>query len=422
MNRKLRVGVLVDLVRGPKAGGHVKCWEKFAAAAASMPEELDLTVHFSGSTESHERIADNVLYRYHSPVFSSQKFSFMLPKISDHSDLASFNPTLAEFLPSYDVVHTTDGNFCFTRTAQRLAKKRKLRMVNSIHTAAADLARLVTELTVRNIFGNNGVSTILLDKVAIDEKVAARMQARLRRHQSHCSCVFVSRPREEEDAKRVLAPERVLYLGRGVDRSLFSPNQRDRDWLMANFAIPLDRHLILYVGRMDATKNIMTLAQAIAGLIAKGHDLHLFCAGEGPERGNIQSLLGERACCPGQIDSPTLARLYASSDILAAPSEIEVFGNVVLEGLASGLPVAVAEKSGMSRVFTLEKAGVVVNGGGSDAWIASLGPLFSEPNRLAAMKHFVCENEIPRLPRWIDVLRHELFPVWKSVAAEAGHK
>lgn len=45
---RLSIGVLVDLIWGPWAGGHVKCWERLAAAAASMPRELDMTVHYLG--------------------------------------------------------------------------------------------------------------------------------------------------------------------------------------------------------------------------------------------------------------------------------------------------------------------------------------------------------------------------------------
>jgi glycosyltransferase involved in cell wall biosynthesis len=418
MRRPLRVGVLVDLIRSPKAGGHVKCWENFALAAAKMPDELELTIHFSGQAESQEKPAANVLYRHHPPVFSSQKFSFLLPKVSDHSDLASFNPTLAGYLPSYDVVHTTDGNFCFTRTAQRLAKRKNLKLVNSIHTAAADLAKLVTGLTVRKLFGDSPVERLLLSKAAIDEKIAARMRAKLRRHHAHCAYALVSRPKEEEEARRVLPPERVRYLGRGVDCSLFSPTLRDKNWLKANFAIPEERKILLYVGRIDATKNVMALTEAVAGLIAQGHDLHLFAAGEGPDRERILSRLGDRASSPGQIDASSLAKLYASADLLVAPSEIEVFGNVVLEGLASGLPVAVAEKSGMGRVFSIGEAGIIVSGGDTSAWQAAIASLFSHPQRLAAMREFVRESEIPRLAGWEEVLRRDLLPVWQAAARE----
>jgi hypothetical protein len=44
------IAVLVDLPRTPEAGGHVKWWERLAAAAAAEPDALpfDLTIYFSG--------------------------------------------------------------------------------------------------------------------------------------------------------------------------------------------------------------------------------------------------------------------------------------------------------------------------------------------------------------------------------------
>src|SRR5207249_12007193 len=46
--RPLKVGVLVDLVLTPDAGGHVKCWQRIAEAAVGCADGLDLTVHFNG--------------------------------------------------------------------------------------------------------------------------------------------------------------------------------------------------------------------------------------------------------------------------------------------------------------------------------------------------------------------------------------
>ena len=47
LGRPVKAAVLVDLARGPAAGGHVKCWERLAAASAGLEEVLDLTVFFS---------------------------------------------------------------------------------------------------------------------------------------------------------------------------------------------------------------------------------------------------------------------------------------------------------------------------------------------------------------------------------------
>src|SRR5690349_16692282 len=69
----MRVSVLVTLERHAEAGGHVKCWEKFAAAAALYPNWVDLTVHFLGEPYSVTPLAGNVRFIHHAPRFSTKR-------------------------------------------------------------------------------------------------------------------------------------------------------------------------------------------------------------------------------------------------------------------------------------------------------------------------------------------------------------
>jgi glycosyltransferase involved in cell wall biosynthesis len=85
------------------------------------------------------------------------------------------------------------------------------------------------------------------------------------------------------------------------------------------------------------------------GLVERGYDLPLLCAGEGDQRAAIEARLGPRATCPGVVAPAVLARLYAAAELFARPSRIGESANVVLEALASGLPVLVARESSMGH-------------------------------------------------------------------------
>src|SRR5258708_3571608 len=98
---RLTVGVLVDLIWSPHAGGHVKCWERLAAAALELPDRLDLTVHFIGDRRAVHRLGANVRYVLEPPVFSTERLRF-LGDIPDHTDLAPWHPRVARALPFYD--------------------------------------------------------------------------------------------------------------------------------------------------------------------------------------------------------------------------------------------------------------------------------------------------------------------------------
>ena len=72
----LKVGVLVDLGRGPHAGGHVKCWERFAEASVKINEDIDLSVHFQGSFEEIIPLGPRSRIITLKPIFSSERLFF----------------------------------------------------------------------------------------------------------------------------------------------------------------------------------------------------------------------------------------------------------------------------------------------------------------------------------------------------------
>ena len=60
------------------------------------------------------------------------------------------------------------------------------------------------------------------------------------------------------------------------------------------------------MGRLDAIKNVLVLARAVRQLLDAGVDLHLICAGQGPDRDAVTALLGDRVTCPGVLAPATL--------------------------------------------------------------------------------------------------------------------
>src|ERR1700761_501027 len=149
-SERLRVAVLVDLPRSPQSGGHVKCWERLANAAAHSNLPLDLTVYFSG-TAPDEILGPQARLRHLPPVFSTARLKF-LPYVPDHTDLAPYHPRLARELAQYDVIHTTDGFFAFTRTAERVSRARGIPLVTSFHTDTPSYTRIFTQHTIEEIF------------------------------------------------------------------------------------------------------------------------------------------------------------------------------------------------------------------------------------------------------------------------------
>jgi glycosyltransferase involved in cell wall biosynthesis len=62
----------------------------------------------------------------------------------------------------------------------------------------------------------------------------------------------------------------------------------------------------------------------------------------------------------GHRQGEELSQIYASSDILLFPSTTETFGNVVLEGLSSGIPAIVADVGGCAEIIRKSGGGIIV--------------------------------------------------------------
>ena len=129
---------------------------------------------------------------------------------------------------------------------------------------------------------------------------------------------------------------------RGVDTILFHPQRRSESlraaWLSER-ANPEEKVILLYAGRVSWEKNLRLLTAAYRSM---DHTrCHLVIVGNGPALKEAQQELAEAPVTfTGYLTGEALATAYASADIFAFPSTSETFGQVVLEAMASALPVA----------------------------------------------------------------------------------
>ncbi|HUH84934.1 MAG TPA: glycosyltransferase [Stellaceae bacterium] len=417
--RRLKVGVLVDLPLGLRAGGHVRCWERLAEAALTLPEALDITVHFMGPTERRP-LGETVRYIVEPPVFSTQRLPF-LSHVPDHTDLAPRHRRLERYLPDYDVIHTTDAYFAYARTALRLGQRLGIPIVNSVHTNTPEYARVFTAQTIERLFGTGVIARAMLQRLRVAKRVEAHMLRQLAEYQQDCAFALVSRPDQLEGARKRLGG-RAALLRRGINHVLFHPEKRNRHWLAAAYGIPVERFVVMCAGRLNRGKNVLLLADAMAALVAQGIDAQLVCAGDGEDRAAILQRLGTRATCPGNVEPPDLARLFAAADLFAFPSRIEESANVVLEALASGLPVLVARDGGMGRVVLDGETGLVLPGDNPAPWVEAAAMLAGDRARRQQMGRMARRHAERAVPSWATVLAEDLLPLWQIAAASRQAK
>ncbi len=122
---------------------------------------------------------------------------------------------------------------------------------------------------------------------------------------------------------------------RGVDLAAFHPEPRE-PW-------DLPRPIFIYVGRVAVEKNI----GAFLDLDLPGSKL---VVGDGPQRKALERAY-PNVNFAGARFGKDLAAAYAGADVFVFPSKTDTFGLVVLEALASGLPVAAYPVTGPKDII-----------------------------------------------------------------------
>ncbi|GGK22795.1 glycosyltransferase family 4 protein [Salinarimonas ramus] len=135
----------------------------------------------------------------------------------------------------------------------------------------------------------------------------------------------------------------VLRWGRGVDTTLFRP----RDTRVLDAPGPI----FLYVGRVAVEKNL----EAFLKLDLPGTKV---IVGDGPARADLERRFPQ-ARFLGARTGEALAEVYASADVFVFPSLTDTFGIVLLEALASGLPIAAYPVTGPLDVVGDSGCGVL---------------------------------------------------------------
>lgn len=184
---------------------------------------------------------------------------------------------------------------------------------------------------------------------------------------------------------RVLAPsqvmvDRLIDMGvenvhvqpLGVDLQMFHPRRRD-DHLKQELGLKPDTRLLIFAGRGSKEKNLPVLLRCMKRL---GSRYHLLLAGSHMPLqvpGNV-SIIGHFC------ETAQLARLLASADALIHAGDQETFGLIVLEAMASGIPV-VAVAAGAFTEIIAPPCGLLCEPNDPDDMASAVRQLFCDDVR-----------------------------------------
>jgi len=150
--------------------------------------------------------------------------------------------------------------------------------------------------------------------------------------------------------------DKIRIWGRGVDNEKFNPNYRSES-LIERWG-GQEKTKILFVSRLVHYKETDMLIRL--SHILRPNTL-LIITGEGPEGEKMEKESDpEKTIFMGKLVDKQLSEVYASADMFVFPSLTDTFGNVVLEAMASGLPVLAANEGGPKNIVQDGKTGYLL--------------------------------------------------------------
>eukprot|EP00892_Ulva_mutabilis_P010709 jgi/Ulvmu1/800/UM010_0174.1 len=137
---------------------------------------------------------------------------------------------------------------------------------------------------------------------------------------------------------------------RGVDTDQFNPRFRCDEMRARMTGGHPEAPLLIHVGRLGAEKNLFVLKD----MMAKLPGARLAFVGDGPSRQQLQEHFADmpEVKFMGMMKGEDLSKAYASGDVFVMPSESETLGFVVLEAMASRVPVVAVAAGGLTDIIT----------------------------------------------------------------------
>lgn len=182
---------------------------------------------------------------------------------------------------------------------------------------------------------------------------------------SSADCVVVSSEEMRDYLYEYGVNNRIEVIGNGVDTNTYKPVRelKEKESIRRKLGIPIDKKVLLNVGTVHPRKGTDLLLKAFERIAQQRDDIQLYIAGSRVDMidGSLREFhreIHDLATQAGLTDAihflglvDNVNEYMKASDVFVFPSREEGMGNVVMEAMASGLPVVVTPYLGFPKVF-----------------------------------------------------------------------
>lgn len=242
------------------------------------------------------------------------------------------------------------------------------------------------------------------------------------RPHNHRKIVAISNRVRNELVNRLgVDPKRVDVVYSGVDLERFHPDgrKRYRKALRANYGVPKDARVILFLGTGYRRKGLDVALKAFARIALD--ECRLMVTGKDTSESEYRQLaatlgIANRVIFCGPTREPE--KYYAAADIFILPTRYEPFGQVCLEAMAAGLPVITTEISGAAEIFPEEACDLILKDSEDvQGFTTCLNRLLSDTRRIEYLGT-VCRMKAEALT--LESNGRQMEAIYRQVMVEKG--
>ncbi|RJQ29512.1 glycosyltransferase family 4 protein [Candidatus Parcubacteria bacterium] len=195
--------------------------------------------------------------------------------------------------------------------------------------------------------------------------------------------------KEKLEGYGIATPIAVIPTGVSTEKIRALAAQEDPESILKAFGIAPGAPFLITTGRLGKEKNLDFIIESFAVLRKKHSSVKLLIAGDGPERGRLESKtqklgIGRDVIFLGFLHQAKLLAIYKAASIFVFGSLTETQGLVILEAMAMGLPVVALQGMGVEDVLGKNRGGVMVNN--TESFVHSVSELLGS-DRLRQKKH-----------------------------------
>lgn len=169
---------------------------------------------------------------------------------------------------------------------------------------------------------------------------------------------------------------------KGIDTERFHPRHGSGSMRHRMTDGNVDDFLLVYIGRLASEKRLTDLKPILDRLPG----CRLSFVGDGPMRESLETLFMETPTTfLGQLSGRELSQAFSSADLFVMPSDSETLGFVVLESMASGVPVVASRAGGIPDLIENQRTGMLVPPGSTHDFVKAIQSVVADSSRLRSL-------------------------------------